>query len=650
MEFSWRGVDIEVPNNNKRYKQSRIKLVTDASGLVESGLLAVMGPSGSGKTTLMNATVGRVPSGSKTTGQILLNGSERTSIKDWLDTIGYVDQDDTIFEELTARETVKYAGKFRLKDSSGDINSKIDSLFQKLAISHVIKNKMKNLSGGERKRVMIAVELITNPRIIFLDEPTSGLDNNTALKIIKLLKELSNEGRTIIFTIHQPDDITADYFDQLLLLSQGRSVYMGKYKDCENYFVENGIKKEPKETFSNFAMRVLDVEPGVYYENQENTVIDKLVKDVKARYNTEEFIKRPRTSNDVFTNYSFSIADTLLIYKRKLKTRLLNFKNLMVFASIFLIQGFLVWNINSYIKYQKWGDKEIDFLYDETQKNFTSLKESKDTFKEIIHIIENCRLRFEVQTIFFVIAIAVIPVSASMTFFPELPQIRREIGVNTFSTTSYYIATILYEISNSAISLISNFVCFYFILGMGYGLVDYLPFLILYFIGLMIYLFIGSISTGPKIANVLASAINMLMFMPYVLIITGLKIADVLGNDSKISIFLNFLPPFSFNIFLIKFATMRFNNSSYSQIKSVLKKSNVDHVIEKLRSLRSFNVLSMKFMMDEDLQRKTLTGFNLSRWLSIPFLVVVLSIYIFLSVIILGKRLGPGLRMMLNSK
>lgn len=651
MELSWRGIDIEVPNNNKRYRTSRIKLVTNASGTVKSGLLAVMGPSGCGKTTLINAFVGRVVSGSRTTGQMLLNGKERDDIEEWLNSIGYVDQDDTIFEELTAFETVKYAAKFRLKDITLDIDAKVETLFQKMAILHVSKNKMKNLSGGERKRVMIAVELVTDPKIIFLDEPTSGLDNNTGLKIIKLLKELSNEGRTIIFSIHQPDDITADHFDQILLLSQGRTVFMGDFQDCEKYFTENNITKQPKETFSNFAMRVLDVEPGVYYENQENTALDKLVEDVKKRYKIEDFMKVPRSSNDDFANYSFSLNDTLTIYKRKLKIRFINLRNFIIFVIVLLIQGGLAWFVKEYnASITECPSQFIDYKYEIFLRHNPTFKESKSTYKKIFHIIEKCRVRFEIQSFLGIFSTVTIPSGATMTFLPELPQIRREIGINTYSTTSYYIASILYELTSSALPLIVNFICFYFIFGLGFSLIDYLPFIFLFLCALLLFIFIGSISTGPKIANVLGIIAVFLMCTPYTFFINVLKFGDLIKKETKIPCVFNFWPMFPFNVFLIKFAGKRYEDTSYSGIKDVLEKSNIDEWIAKLREIKRDTGLACSFMMDDEYMRKVLTGFDLNPYFSIIFVVCGMFLYIALSMIILAKRIGPSLRMRLHSK
>merc|ERR1712157_453420 len=157
MELSWENIDMGVINTNKRYAQKRIKLVSNASGKATNGLMAVMGPSGSGKSTLLKALAGRIPQGAETTGRVLVNGNER-STKKWLDEIGFVDQDDTIFESLTVYQTLEYAAKFRLKNKNVNIHERIEFLLQKLNIIYVSNCKMLNLSGGERKRVMVASE------------------------------------------------------------------------------------------------------------------------------------------------------------------------------------------------------------------------------------------------------------------------------------------------------------------------------------------------------------------------------------------------------------------------------------------------------------------------------------------------------------
>lgn len=98
----------------------------------------------------------------------------------------------------------------------------------------------KGISGGEKKRTSIGIDLITNPSLIFLDEPTTGLDSTTALQVIILLRQLANEGRTIVSTIHQPSSEVFAEFDRLMLLVEGRCIFQGRSSDANTYFKDMG--------------------------------------------------------------------------------------------------------------------------------------------------------------------------------------------------------------------------------------------------------------------------------------------------------------------------------------------------------------------------------------------------------------------------
>ena len=117
----------------------------------------------------------------------------------------------------------------------------------------------KTLSGGERKRTAIGVELITNPSLILLDEPTSGLDSFKALQIVKLLRNLARSGKTIISTIHQPSSESFSYFDRLLLMADGHCVYQGSAKESLSYFRQIGFKMPDFCNPADIYMRILAV-------------------------------------------------------------------------------------------------------------------------------------------------------------------------------------------------------------------------------------------------------------------------------------------------------------------------------------------------------------------------------------------------------
>ena len=190
-------------------------------------LIALMGPSGAGKTTLLLTLNGYLP---PTAGQVRINGEDLYSIYDALrGSIGYVPQDDIVHPELTVFEAVRYSAKFRLPPdySEDEIDRRVQLTLAQLGLEGVAhlqigKPEKKILSGGQRKRVNIAMELVTDPVIMFLDEPTSGLAADDTTALVQLLADLAKQtGKTIITTIHQPAKDEFEKFNLALILGQG---------------------------------------------------------------------------------------------------------------------------------------------------------------------------------------------------------------------------------------------------------------------------------------------------------------------------------------------------------------------------------------------------------------------------------------------
>lgn len=200
-------------------------------------LLAIMGPSGCGKTTLMNTLNGVSPA---TNGKVYLFGQELISNYEYLKTqIGYVPQDDTIHRQLTVRQSLYYTAKLRLNNLTDiEIDTKINKILDQLGVLHVKNNLISKISGGQRKRVCIALELLSDPLILFLDEPTSPLDPQTIEDFLNILKDLSSRGTTVIMVTHKPEDL--EYMDEVIFLAKGGyPAYFGDSKSYKNYF---GVK------------------------------------------------------------------------------------------------------------------------------------------------------------------------------------------------------------------------------------------------------------------------------------------------------------------------------------------------------------------------------------------------------------------------
>jgi ABC-type multidrug transport system ATPase subunit/pSer/pThr/pTyr-binding forkhead associated (FHA) protein len=205
--------------------------------------IALMGPSGAGKTTLLMTLNGYLP---PSAGQVRINGEDLYAIYDALrGSIGYVPQDDIVHAELTVFEAVRYSARFRLPPdySDDEINRRVDTTLAQLGLEQVAhlqigKPERKILSGGQRKRVNIAMELVTDPVIMFLDEPTSGLAADDTQALVQLLADLAKQtGKTIITTIHQPSREEFEKFNQALVLGPGGlMIFFGPPRDGYKFF------------------------------------------------------------------------------------------------------------------------------------------------------------------------------------------------------------------------------------------------------------------------------------------------------------------------------------------------------------------------------------------------------------------------------
>lgn len=218
----------------KKFSNGKIGLHETSIEIPSNSLLAVMGPSGCGKSTLLKSLNGESPG---TSGAVYIGGQELNANFDYLKMqIGYVPQDDIVHRELTVNESLWYAGKLRLPNFTDEqLQAKINQVLEELNIAHIKTNQVSAISGGQRKRVSIAVEILTDPLILFLDEPTSPLDPQTIEDFLMILKKLSQKGTTVVMVTHKPEDL--DYMDQVIFMAEGGHIcYYGKTNEYLNFF------------------------------------------------------------------------------------------------------------------------------------------------------------------------------------------------------------------------------------------------------------------------------------------------------------------------------------------------------------------------------------------------------------------------------
>jgi ABC-type multidrug transport system ATPase subunit len=209
-----------------------------------------MGPSGAGKTSLLNILAGRAASRGnvKIDADVRLNNYavDPTNIN-VRQHIAFVAQDDSLQVTSTPREAIYFSAKLRSPRSTTEKNltKLVNKMLHELGLNHCADTYvggplLKGISGGERKRTSVGVELVVRPAMVFLDEPTSGLDSFSAVQLCQVLKKVANAGSSVLFTIHQPASEIFNSFDSLILLNKGRVMYNGPVPDVAEYFEVRG--------------------------------------------------------------------------------------------------------------------------------------------------------------------------------------------------------------------------------------------------------------------------------------------------------------------------------------------------------------------------------------------------------------------------
>jgi len=291
--LAWKDLVVKVKKGGKEKN-----LLNNISGSITGGFWAIMGASGGGKTTLLSTLSLRlnVP-GMHISGSITLNG--RPYNKETLKTVSaYVMQDDLLHPDLTVEQTLVCTSRLRLPKIStkSDIKERVDTVISLMGIGHcrhvvVGDTRRKGISGGERKRLCIAMELLSQPSLLFLDEPTSGLDSSTALSVCSFLKDIADKAIcTVVCTIHQPQTKIFNLFDNLILMKNGGIVYQGGSRKSLLFFEAAGF---PCPSDVNPADHLLDIlTTQLENEGQVRVPDNQVVIDIQQGSEKPEFAAR----------------------------------------------------------------------------------------------------------------------------------------------------------------------------------------------------------------------------------------------------------------------------------------------------------------------------------------------------------------------
>ncbi|NWZ38746.1 ABCG5 protein, partial [Brachypodius atriceps] len=271
------------------------QILKDVSFHVESGqIMGILGNSGSGKTTLLDAISGRLGHKDNFFGEVYVNGRQLKR-EQFRDCFSYVPQSDTLLSFLTIQESLTYTALLTLKKcSNNSIKKKVDAVMAELSLSHIAdkiigSRNVVGISGGERRRVSVAAQLLQDPKVMLLDEPTTGLDCLTANQLVLLLSELAHRDRIVILTIHQPRSELFKLFDKIAIMSFGEMVFCGNPMEMITFFSDCGYSCPEQSNPFDFYVDLTSVDTRS--KEHELETYSRVQEFVSAYRNSEIFSK-----------------------------------------------------------------------------------------------------------------------------------------------------------------------------------------------------------------------------------------------------------------------------------------------------------------------------------------------------------------------
>ncbi|KAK3375266.1 P-loop containing nucleoside triphosphate hydrolase protein [Podospora didyma] len=275
--ISWKGITVTVKDRETKLPKA---IVENVEGIVEAGeICALMGPSGCGKTTLLNVLASRPTGAQKVKGGVLVNGGD-PSRGTFREISRFVEQEDALIGALTVRETLHFASRLASTSSLprrervARIDGLLDSFGLRDQADALIGTPIrKGISGGQKRRVGVASQLITSPKILFLDEPTSGLDSVASWEVVNYLKGVAKRNNLIVIaSIHQPSTSTFNLFDKLLLLSAGKPHYFGPVADVMAHYESLGLQVPLHVNPAEFLLDLVNVD----FEAHRGSAVQRL--------------------------------------------------------------------------------------------------------------------------------------------------------------------------------------------------------------------------------------------------------------------------------------------------------------------------------------------------------------------------------------
>lgn len=505
-----------------KYQSNDKEILKGCSGCFEAGnLIAVMGPSGAGKSSLLNILAGQKPS--FTSGEILINKSP-VDFKKFKKISAYIMQDDLLHKYLTVQESMMTSANLRMiEETASEKRSQVNNILKALGLSHIANTYVSKISGGQRKRLSIALELLSNPSVLFLDEPTSGLDSQSAYTCIALMKKLASYGRTIICTIHQPNAKIFALFTRCYIVSSGSCIYNGERSKILTYFNNLNLVCPRYHNIADYIIEVASGDTDVKVENlvsnwkkisgKQNTSknLSSSMKDVsrQSKKNKSNLDRKKETNKSVQNMYqpNESCSNKIMNHGSSLSQdpesygSLYKLKREMIQLNVLLYRCLI-----SMIR-----DKLLTVLTS-VASLFIGLLVGGLFFKignDGEMVVENIGCIFFMMV--FIILLTLIPTVVS---FPlEKMILFRENLNNWYSLGTYYIAKTIVDIPFVVFSPILFVVVVYFMTGQPFEAERFGIFLGISiataFVGQSVGVLIGAVSPSPIIAVFLAPLVGL---------------------------------------------------------------------------------------------------------------------------------------------
>ncbi|XP_044741750.1 protein scarlet-like [Chrysoperla carnea] len=448
-----------------------VRILNRVNGYVKSGsLMAIMGASGAGKTTLM-ATISQRVKANEMHGDILVNG--KNIDQDMMRRLsGFVPQEELVTKALTVNEHMQFMAYLMMDSrvSKSQRNRRITSLLSDLGLTKCTYTYLSALSGGELKRVSLAVQLLTDPPLLFCDEPSTGLDSYNASIVIEKLRNFASRGKAVICTIHQPASGIFELFHEVLLLAGGRVAFHGSVPDAAKHFTDLGLQCPIGYNQAEFYVSEL----AVISDREEEC--HKKIQDLCDKFERSKYGEVLRQyvcdgAEDILPNCTpINANDEEVINGDKEFQKYMNIKKVNYFTQFY----WLMWRDSTAIKRSKRQTLIRFLLY-----MFIALLLATP-YASITDGIGQKNIQNIEGLLYLIITETIFTFSYSVlhTFPSELPQMLREVGNGLYKPAPFYLCKMFLAIPGAiCMPFVYTTVIFWFV-GLNGGFFGYLLFCI----------------------------------------------------------------------------------------------------------------------------------------------------------------------------